>query len=288
MIYLVFAIIFSSLIFITFKLFDAFNIDNLQAIVTNYVIAGILCILSAGSSWNLTRIIQAPWFGMAIVLGILFIVVFYIFAESAQRSGVALTAVVSKMTVIIPILVGVIFYGEQINVLKIAGILCALLAFSLVLRKEGEKSKLRFALIWLPLILFIGAGFNDTLMKHCEKLYGLKGDEIFLFLSVVFLSTLLIGGTSISWKYLKYRKKIKVKNIYGGIALGLLNVGSTYFMFKSFALFESIVFFPVFNVGVVTISALTGLIAFKERLSLINWIGVIASIASILLIAFGQ
>ncbi|MCP4553311.1 MAG: hypothetical protein GY834_15005 [Bacteroidetes bacterium] len=51
-------------------------------------------------------------------------------------------------------------------------------------------------------------------------------------------------------------------------------------------MFESNVLFPLQNVGIVMLTAIIGLLVFKEKLSVINWIGIFVSVLAILLIAF--
>ena len=44
---------------------------------------------------------------------------------------------------------------------------------------------------------------------------------------------------------------------------------------------------PINNMGIVLISAMVAWLVFKEKLSLINWMGIVLSLAAIALIAFG-
>ncbi|MEA3476964.1 MAG: EamA/RhaT family transporter, partial [Bacteroidota bacterium] len=71
-----------------------------------------------------------------------------------------------------------------------------------------------------------------------------------------------------------------------GIILGLINFGSTYYIIKSMASFESSVVFPIVNVGIVSLSTLTGFFIFREKLSWINWLGIFLSLTAIMLIAY--
>ena len=83
-----------------------------------------------------------------------------------------------------------------------------------------------------------------------------------------------------------FKQKIHLRNIIGGMILGFLNFGTTYYLIMAMGVFQSTVLFPVQNVGIVVLSALAGFIIFKEKLSVINWIGILLSIIAILLIAF--
>jgi len=51
---------------------------------------------------------------------------------------------------------------------------------------------------------------------------------------------------------------------------------------------QSSVLYPINNMGIVGISALFGILIFKEKINLINFIGILLAIAAIALIAFGK
>jgi len=79
-----------------------------------------------------------------------------------------------------------------------------------------------------------------------------------------------------------------LRSLIGGLALGIPNYGSIVFLV--FALdsgqFDASEFWPLNNMSVVALSALLAYIIFKERLTVINWIGIGVSIAAIGIISF--
>jgi uncharacterized membrane protein len=275
------AIFFSSCIILTFRLFTICKIDNLQAITTNYLVACLLSFFLYNGSLSAGDVIEAPWFGWAVVNGFLFILVFYIFAHSAQKVGVAITAVSSKMSVIIPVSLGFLFYNESINLGKIMGLLFALPAFYLIF-SSGRKIRTPLRYTFLPIILFIGTGTNDSVMKHAQLYY--KGNENLLYLGVVFAIAFLIGAI-IFLKALWKKRSVSGRSVLAGFILGTFNFLSTYFFLRSLELFDNSVFFPVFNVSVVSMGALIGYAGFKEKLMNRNWIGIALAICTITLIA---
>jgi len=80
MIYLVLSILFSTLIFIIFKYFGIYKVNTLQAIVVNYIVAFILGMFSAKSFSKIPIIPQQSWFYGALILGGLFVSVFFVMA----------------------------------------------------------------------------------------------------------------------------------------------------------------------------------------------------------------
>ena len=280
---LLLAIFFSSCIIVTFRLFSKLRIDNLQAITANYLIAAILSFLTWQGDFSFAELPNRSWFPLSMVNGVFFILVFFVFARSAQKAGVAITAVASKMSVIIPVGIGFMIYGDQISLLKIAGIITAFPAFYLIFKKENKPLEPNKKYILLPLILFLGTGTNDSVMKHAQKFH--VGDEYLLFLGVVFTFSLFIGMGFLIHKIRKTRQPVTIRNILAGFLLGFFNFSSTYFFLKGLSVFESSVFFPIFNVSIVSMGALIGLIIFKEKLWWKNWLGIILAIITILFIA---
>lgn len=283
MIYLVFSILSSTGIFVLFKIFERYRIDNFQAIVFNYVIAASFGFLIYEPDYSVNDIFQSPWFTNSLIVGLAFIIAFNFFALSTQKVGISITAVSSKMSVVIPIIFAVILYGEKLNFLKIAGIIFALLAFYLTF-KRNVQIRLHKRFLILPALLFLSNGSIDTVLNFTEQRY-IQGDLI-LFLSVVFLVALLAGLLLLVINRFFIKRKIMFRNLIAGTLLGLLNFSSTYYFLMALGVLESSVVFPILNVGIVALSALTAFFVFREKLSLINWIGVMLAIVAILAIAW--
>ena len=154
MVFLVLSILFSTSIFIIFRLFPKYKIDNFQAIIVNYVVAIIFGLLVSDLPSSTTAILDKNWFNWSIIVGFLFIVVFYLFALSSQKAGIAVTAVASKMSVVIPVSLGFFYFQEEANLSKIIGIALSLVAFYLLLQKK-KGIKLNYKYIFLPILIFL-------------------------------------------------------------------------------------------------------------------------------------
>ncbi len=288
MINLPLAILFSTLIMVTFKLFERYRIDTIQAITVNYVVAVAFGLITYRGDLTPAEVVQLPWYPYASVIGVFFILVFFVFATSARKVGIAITAVSSKMSVIIPVLVGVlIMKNDSLNVVKTIGILLALIAFYLTFKKR-EAVSIRKRYVFLPLLLFLGNGTNDSLQSYTTYTFGTNlANHTTLMLIVVF-GTALVIGTGISlWRAVVHKVGIAPRNMIAGTVLGLLNFLSTYYFLRSLDFYPNTVFFPVFNAGIVAMSALTGLFLFKEQLRPINKFGIVLAVIAIIVIARG-
>jgi drug/metabolite transporter (DMT)-like permease len=282
MFYLLFAIITSSVIFVLFKMFSTFKIDVFQAITVNYIVASLLGYFSSPQRLKFPEVFSNDWFLYAILSGVFLIATFYIYGISTQKVGIAITSVSGKMSVVIPVLVGFLWFKEDFNWVRITGIVLAMAAFYMTLNRTTEQKAVGRYFI-LPVLLFFGNGFNDSIFKISQELY-INGEYI-NFLTVAFSVSLLVGLLVMIPRTIITKSKIMPRNILAGVILGLFNWFSTYFFLVGLSRFDVSVFIPVFNVSIVAIAAIIGYIFYKEKLSTINIIGIGLAILSIVLIA---
>ena len=165
MIYLALSIVSSTGIFVLFKIFNKYKIDTLQAIVVNYITACICGLIHNDKNLVVSEIVSSDWFIGVIILGFLFIAIFNVMALTAQKNGLSVASVASKMSVVIPIIFGIYVYNESIGFQKIIGILMALVAVYLTAIKAKDNSVVTQSL-YLPILLFFGSGIIDTSINY--------------------------------------------------------------------------------------------------------------------------
>lgn len=97
----------------------------------------------------------------------------------------------------------------------------------------------------------------------------------------------LIGFAILIFQLVKGDFKFEFKNLIGGIALGVPNYFSVYFLVEALRsdILESSGVFTVNNVAIVMTSTMLGISLFKEKLLRKNWIGIGLAVLSILFIA---
>lgn len=284
MIYLLLSILISSSLFVIFKLFEVYKINTLQAIITNYVVAFFIGLLSSNVDIELVEIPQKSWFIGSLALGLLFVSVFNVMALTAQKNGLSVASVAGKMSVIIPIIFGVFVYQESLGWVKVVGIVLALIAVYLTSMKEN-LSEQRSYLIY-PILLFLGSGIIDTAIKYVETTY-VKGKELPIFSATIFGFAFLFGILLFIYKRCTEKVTFSFKNIVGGIVLGIPNYYSIVFLLKALKTegLESSKLFTINNVSVVLLTTIFGLVLFKEKLLPKNWIGIAIAVISIILVA---
>ena len=285
MIYLFISICISSFLFVIFKLFDILKINTLQAIVVNYLIAASLGFYLSDISVSIQKIPSQPWFLGAFLLGILFIVVFNLMALTSQKNGLSVASVSSKMSVVIAIIFGVIYYDESLSFIKIIGILLALIAVYLTSTKEKNIVLNKNSSLLFPILLFFGSGAIDTSLKYVETSYVQDGG-VPLFSATIFACAFIFGSLFLGYQKFKGLLAFEFKNILGGILLGVPNYFSIVYLLKALSTegMESSTAFTINNVGIVILSTLFGMMLFKERIAVKNWLGIVVAVLSIIMV----
>ncbi|MEM9141406.1 MAG: DMT family transporter [Bacteroidota bacterium] len=279
------SILCSSFIFVIFKLFATYKVQTLYAIITNYVVACICGFAFYTGKVSLSSLAGEDWFWGTLALGVLFILVFNLMAATAQQIGVSVASVATKMSLAIPVLVGVFVYREHLGPVKIVGILLALAAVYFASIKENKVQVKKTALV-LPVLVFLGSGIIDATLKYMQENY-LAVTEFPLFSATVFGAAAVSGLVLLLVRFAKGMLTVNWRNVLGGIALGIPNYFSIYFLMRALQNdhWKSAEIFTINNVAIVIFSTLLGILLFQEKMSGKNWGGIALAIISILLVS---
>ena len=294
MFYLIGSIILTSYLTLAFKVCEKYKVNIFQAIVFNYITCVVTGSVVNGSFPINGETIQTPWFKWACVMGVLFVSIFNIVGLTAQKISVAVASVANKLSLIIPVILSVYLYGETVQGWKLVGVLLALVAVVLTCyqSKEQEANKESSVKKWeyfLPFILFVGSGLLDSLINHVQKQYVTEENNNAYLISG-FFSAAVIGSVLLLIHYITGRQKFAIKHLLAGIIIGIPNYFSIWCLvhFLKESPWQSSASIPVNNMGIVLFSSVVAWLLFKERLSKINWAGIVLSLMAIYLIAFGN
>lgn len=282
MIYLILAIVFSTGVFVAMRLFERFKLDNHQALMWNYVFAASTGFLMCKQFDTPAQLVSEPWFGLSIVTGFWFIFTYLLMTASTQRSGVTITSLSSKLSVVLPTLAGVVLFSERLNFVATMGIVLALVALVLVVGGKNESSKTNKTNWLLPMLIFFGTGTGDIFMKLTEQ--HNKADNMSLMIAFIYFIAMMFGVIIVAYDLIRGKSKWQWKSALGGIGLGVINFFSTYSVYCAMRCFDNVVLFPVYNIGVVSVTALTGWLLFKEKLTWKNYLGLAIAIIAVILI----
>lgn len=293
MIYLLGSIVLTSYLTLSFKVCEKYKVSVFQAIVFNYITCVVTGSIVNGSFPINAEVIHQTWFHWALVMGLLFISIFNIVGITAQKISVAVASVANKLSLIIPVILSVYLYHETVKGWKLLGVILALIAVILTCyqpptrteEKKSENGKLKYI---LPVALFLGSGFLDALINHVQQTYVTQENSNAYLISG-FFSAALIGILYLEFQYMTGKQVFQYKNLLAGILIGIPNYFSIWCLvhFLKQSPWQSSASIPINNMGIVLFSSVMAWLLFKERLSAINWIGILLSIIAIYFIAFG-
>lgn len=281
MIYLVATIISSTSIFVIFRLAKNFSSRISTLITINYLIASLFG-FGLFMQFDYRLFSQSgSWFSTGIILGILFIGMFYLIGISSQKAGITITTLANKLSLVFPVFFSIWWFNEETSTLKYAGFVTALIAMFFTIYKKDLKHTNLFW-FFLPVIIFVGSGITDSVVKYAQAA-KIHPDESGTFSTVVFVTAFLIS-VIVAFFGEKKGFQLHFPTLFMGIVLGLVNFGSLYFIINALnhSKLKSSVVFVVINMSIVILSAIIGKVFFKEKLSLINGFGIILAILSLL------
>ena len=288
MIFLLLSIVCATYLVLCFKYFEKFRIENLHAIVFNYLTCVITGIIMLHERPDVSAIVHKPWFPFAAFLGCSFFCVFNIMGYVANNIGVTVTSVASKLSMVIPVTAAVLLYHDPFTALKGIAVFLALAAVFLASLTEKSREKhMEIKGLILALLIFLGSGIGDALVNYASvKL--MRADEFNSFTVVIFTFASLCGIMVLMFQMIYLKRSVPLKAVAGGILLGVPNYFSLLFLIKALRIpgWKSSVIFPINNMGIVVLTAVCAFIFFREKLLKVNLIGIGLALIAILLMIF--
>jgi len=282
MLFLVLSILCSVIVGIIFKITRKYDTNPTQIIAFNYVFALALCYITFRP--NLKEVnAGAPW-NIYAAIGVLLPIVFLFLAASIKFMGIVKTDAAQRLSLFIPILAAWFIFKEDFNSYKVIGLVIGFLGLLFILKKPAQNTENK----WIyPAVVLLGFGVIDILFKQIA-LYTTLPYTTSLF--VVFAIALLIAVCIVIYEVLIKKVKFNTKNILFGGWVGLFNFGNILFYLKAHQAFSDnpSTVFAGMNMGVIILGSLVGLLFFREKLSKMNFAGLILALISIVFIVISQ
>lgn len=278
MIWLILSIISSVLLYVGLKYAGNRNMNSLHLIFFNYITPFLLGWLLQG---EFISSFSKPWIWHALILGLSIFFVIILLSYTTKYMGVTITSLAHKVSMIIPIVMAVFLYGERMSMLKIAGIICALLGLVLTIYKPSNQS-LSFKYLGFLFLIFLIPGFNDTFIKYIEHHY-LNGDAA-LFVTVMYFFSLCATAV-----YIAFTQRVVVQSnvVWTGLLLGFANFGGMYFFFLALdEIPDSSIVISLNNVGTILLSVAVAYFVFHEKLSKLNLMGISLSALAVYILTY--
>ncbi len=220
---------------------------------------------------------SAQW---AVLIGIMAGTVFYtgfiVYQISVKNHGVGLAGAFGRMGVLVPMLFSLLVWTELPTPIQWVGIVLAMVAISIVNvpRDQSWKEALRPSLLGL----FLLAGFAEFSHAIFQKYAVPELKNVFLLSTFGWAS--LISIVAVMWK----GKGASKRDWLTGIAVGLPNFFSSYFLVRALLQVPSSVAFPLFSAGAIVLIMVGGYVIFHERLKPVEKVSIGLTILAVVLI----
>lgn len=291
MIFLIASVLCNAGIYLLFKWYERLGVRIFRAIVVNYITAcvlGLLLVQDARAAYKAA--VQFPvWTVGGLALGVCFIAVFYLMALTAQRVGVTVSTISSKMSLALAAVLFVLTDPtEHLGLNKSLAIILALAGVVLASIKHGATKMDRRSLIW-PLLILTGSTIVDFGIAWLSKRIP-DENQLALFSSLPFMTAGIIGVLLLLGQRVTGTKILTVKGLTAGIVLGLVNFGSIYFLIRAYdsGVLPRSTLLTVNNLGVVLMGSCGALLLFREKLNGKNLLGILLGAAALCLLLFGE
>jgi drug/metabolite transporter (DMT)-like permease len=284
--FLVLAILGSALIPVLFRGFADWRINVFWAIPVNYLTCVLVGGVWVGHALDPAGLPSQPWFWLAALQGVVLAVNFFLLAYTAQRAGVSVAALASRLSVAIPSLLAFVVYGDSLGVAKIAGLVAALLSLYLCTAPEGRQGPENpLAIKFLPVLVFLTFGCYFIIIKYAQAHY-LNDSSYHPYVMSGFMFAFLTAVVICLARGVLTLADFAVNHIIAGLLLGIVNYVAVYALVKALALegWQSSQLYPIYSVGVVAVSALLAMLLFNERLSLTRKAGLIVGLIAVVLL----
>ena len=276
---LIIAVLCSVAVSVLLKVARKRHIEIQQAIAFNYIVALSL-------SWFLLKpdfkgleftdfIAQSENTPIFLALGILLPSVFIIMSKAVEFAGIVRSDAAQRLSLFLPILAAFLIFHETLSQSKVVGIVLAFVGLFCLLSKPNEQSTVDFRGVLGLVGVWFGYGIIDILFKQVAKSGGAFPTTLFIAFSL---------AACIMFIYLLFKRtQWNVASFIGGIVLGVLNFFNILFYIKahqSFGANPTLVFAGM-NIGVICLGTITGALIFKEKISKVNWLGIVFSLCAI-------
>jgi drug/metabolite transporter (DMT)-like permease len=295
MLYLVASILLSVMLLLNFRIFPRFGVNTTQAIVFNYPICFLtgFLLMPAGQSFSLD--FGQTWTWMALALGVGFIVTFLLSGASTQRSGITATSLANNLSLVIPVTFSLLVLGggKVFDGFNYLGLVLALAAVGLSTYKKPERGQPKTGIthaLWLPIAVFLMYGLTNTTINYMNVRYITAANPVVPVTLTMVLGAILAGAVLLIVRLVQGRERLEGRNLVAAVTLGIPNFLSFYTLIMALSAYKGngALVYPVYNIGVILVSALTAALFFKEKLSTLNKTGLGVAVLAIGLISWQE
>ncbi len=289
MIYLVLTIFIITSFFVIFKMFALYNVQTFTAVVLNYGV----CIVTGLAYYGVEDTISIAYelenvLYFAGLLGLFFILGFYLIAYSSQKVGMAMSTLASKLSMLIPIGISLLLWKQEKEypITVYLGLVLAIVSVVVITVNGKSGVKLSSSNLMLLLVVLLTSGAVDGVLSYVNTIYVHQHFQ-YAFPIYAFFVAFVMGSLILLIRDPKKIVSMSRATVVGGVVLGVINYFSLVLLMKALSAFDhnASVVFPYINLSVIILSAIIGGTVFKEKLDVKKVVGIALAVISIGLIS---
>ena len=278
LIYLLFNVVLSSFFILCIKWGQERKYDTVGMGMVNYVVAAAVCSLllfhsdATPFSW--------PSVLTGILNGVCYFTAFFVLLQAVTWKGAAHIALVSRLSIVLPLVAGFAIWGDRPGLLQALGIALACGALTLTVRRSSDipsAAKPKRAVLILAAFFVIAGGSRlaQEIFRHvCQP------EERAAFLITAFgLTAAAAVGVQVG-----RRSAPRIRAWGVGTILGLANLGQTFCILKALEYYPGYIVFPMSSAGGLVFTTLVAVLLLKERLTAQSYVGIFLATCALALL----
>lgn len=260
LVFLLFAILSSSVLAVVLKYLNAAYSYGVYFV--NYVTCAALAFLTLEEK-SLYNGDPAPlWLGA--IAGFFYLASLTASGYSIHKNGAVLSSVFTRLGVLVPIGVSILWFGERPTPVQALGVALAVAA-ALVMNglpgKDRQKAAPK-AVYLVPLLLtLVLNGATDSMSKIFTQLGRREDDGLFVLYIFLFAALFTLG------LLLKERQPFSKRDLLFGVLVGVPNFFSSRLLLAALTELPAFVTYPAYSVGAILTISVLSFFLFRERLN---------------------
>ncbi|MDD3147329.1 MAG: EamA family transporter [Candidatus Riflebacteria bacterium] len=221
------------------------DLPFLPIMTMNYLQAALVSVVLfvANDSINVTRFD----FPLGALNSFLYVGGFLLYFEAVKNCGISIAVSVMRLSVALPVMAGVLWFGETLSFYQILGLL--LMAVALISIGRFSRSMLSGkAMGWL-FLLFLVIGSSSVIDK-AYNFYGKTGQHFYL--ATLFFTAFLLAAIFTRLHRISFSGRV----VKIGLLLGIPNQATSLFLLMALSSVDSVVAFPTLAISVLSGSML--------------------------------
>lgn len=273
------AVLSSAMVAIVMRLGTQKVQHNIGMLTVNYVVCSLLSGFCGGYQGAFD--VSNPQVGMTLLMGVInggfYLAGFVLMQMNINRNGVVLSSIFQKLGLLVTLVLSVVFYHEIPTLMQGGGFLIAVAAIILMNYQKGSANAggSKMALMAMLLVSGMAEGMSKVFTESGVEL-ALEGQ----FMLYTFATALVLCAALMLVK----GQKVGKMEILCGALIGIPNFFTTKFLLGALESLSGVIVYPVFSVGTILVVTMTGILAFRERLTRRQWLAIAAILVALVLL----